>query len=249
MWRMKRDSVTYYNLFHDVWGKIVLFYFYTYVTRQLIQLTLIIGKDAEETTKNISIIIVCFISAFKVSICTSEKCTTLINYIHKREKQIMAGINEENKRIYHYYTTYKDFVNIVFIVLAFSTTFLMCMRPVAETTNYYRTNLTIMYPERPLPFSVWYPFNKYKYYSIVYVEQVFDGFLACHYTACADTLFFSLIIFAIAQLRILRVTIKSFPQNVQSVLQNEFPENEDSSARQVLNCIVRNHQDVIKYQY
>lgn len=242
MWRQRGDSGTSYSI---LWGKILLVYFYIYVIRQLIQLTLIIGKDAVETTKNFTIIIVCFISAFKVSVCTNERSTALVNSISKIEKQILTDINEEHEKMYHYYRKYNHVVNIVFVVLAYSTTFLMFLRPVAEKTDYYETNFT-EYPKKPLPFSVWYPFNKYKYYSIVYAEQVFDGFVACHYTACADTLFFSLIIFAIAQLKILCSTIENFPQNVNSLLQNENRVIEESVVKKSFKSIIISHQSIIK---
>lgn len=109
----------------------------------------------------------------------------------------------------------------------------------------YKPNNVTEYPAKPLPFSSWFPFNKYKYYKTSYVLHIFFGLYGCFYTVCTDIFFYSLIIYDIGQMKILQYMLENFRDIAKNSASNK-ERNLESAIHEVLKKCAKEHQIAIR---
>lgn len=214
-------------------------YFTLFTASQLIQFFLIVNKDFQEILDNTSVLLLYSVVIGKLLVCKGRHAADMIAHVEATENQIFTGNDEKIKEIYIRHVKKNHFLNIVCIFFASLTIIPFFIFPVIEIHKHpedYKPNNITEYPAKPLPFSSWFPFNKYKYYKIAYILHIIAGTYGCYYTACMDLFFISLMIFAIGQIKILQHALKNF----RSAAKKIATKNDVNGLESAIDVVVRN---------
>lgn len=217
VWKLKfnKDQRTL-KMVYTVYGYIVQSYFALFTISQLIQLLYIFidgNVDLDEILDNTSVSLLYSVVVVKMVICNSKGAVKLINQIKSIEEKLYRFNDEKHIKIFEEHMKYNHFIDNFFLIFGVFTITPFFVTPVIKIYNNpeaYQSTNEAMYPERPLPFSSWFPFDKYKHYYLAYGMQMVAGTYGCNYVVCTDIFFFALMIFAMGQAKILRVMMMEF---------------------------------------
>lgn len=198
LWRLEHSST-----FYQIYRRVMVGYFCLYLLRLIIQLNLIIGKDNNGAIQNAGISMMCVISIAKAFVCMSSGSAKMIETIKERELKIFTLQKEKILEIYSSYVKHNRVVLLSFYLCGLSATVASIVAPILKERFIGAT------AKRPLPISVWIPFNSQKYYSFAYFIQSIDANFGCHFTIGTNTFLLSLMIFAVGQMKILNYTIRN----------------------------------------
>lgn len=198
VWNLERKSVLY-----KIYRIIMVGYFCLYLLRQIVQLYFIIGVDNDEAIKNAGLSMMCLITICKVSVCINSGSNEIIKFIKFAESKFAATRKKKILEIYTYYTRYNKLVLISFYLYALMVTTASFISPMMEE------QLIGGLEKRPLPTSVWFPFDSQKFYHFAYLIQFFDVNFGCHFVVGTDMFLVSTIIFAICQIKVLHHRIRT----------------------------------------
>lgn len=189
------------KLFYNIYYRSVRLYFLTFVTTQWIQTYYTLFGNFQELMDNISVALDYSIGVAQLFTCISERAIFLIRKLNEIEEETLQDAHEDVIEIHDEICRKNSLLNKGFAAIALFTVFLFFLMPAAtmETDGV-----------KPLPFSSWFPFDKYRYYGLAYTLQVIAGVYSCQFVVCTDLLFFSFMIFCIGQLRMLQVLLKNF---------------------------------------
>lgn len=205
-------------------------YFLIFVATQWIQTYHIPYNNFQELMDNISVALDYSVGVAQLFFCLSQKAVELIKKVGEIEEEILQeSENKEVITIYEESCRKNGFLNKSFVAMALFTVFLFFLMPALE--------LHLMESEvKPLPFSSWFPFDKYHYYTLAYALQVIAGIYSCQFVVCTDLLLYSFMIFCIHQMRILQVLLKNFkPQS-----------NGEQATVKLLRRYVQKHKTIIE---
>lgn len=192
-------------------------YFCLYLFRQIVQLYLIIGKDSNEAMKNAGVSMMGVITMSKALVCMSAGTKHMIKTIKMAEERITNMGRKKCLEIYKYYTRYNKFILLLFYFCGFITTAASIVSPTMEE------RFSGSSEKRPLPISIWIPFDSQKHYQAAYFIQSIDSNFGCLFTVGTDTFIISLMIYAVCQMKILNYTIKTSNfENVSQILNDHF---------------------------
>lgn len=198
LWNVQRASV-----FYKIHRTIMISYFCLYLFRQIVQLCLIIGKDNNETMKNAGVSMMSVITMSKALVCMSSGTKHMIKDIKMAEEKITNMTEVKCLEIYKYYTRYNKFILLLFYICGLIATAASIVSPTMEES------FNGFSEKRPLPISIWIPFDSQKYYHTAYFIQSIDSNFGCLFTVGTDTFILSLMIFAVCQMKILNYSIKT----------------------------------------
>lgn len=193
-------------------------YFCLYIFRQLIQLFYIIGKDNSETIKNAGVSMMGIITMSKAFVCMSSGADRMISVIKEVEEQIIKMTRRKYVlNIYEFYTKYNKFTFVIFYLCGFIATAASIISPFMED-HFNRVS-----GKRPLPISIWLPFDNQKYYLSAYLIEIIDSNFGCIFTVGTDMFIISLMIFAVCQLKVLNYIIKTcHPEDIPQIIKSHL---------------------------
>lgn len=234
---------------YSVYQIIANAYFTIFVVTQVIQLYYIPLENYQEILDNAGVSLLYIIGIIKLYSCKGEKAVRLIKTIQETEislttkEQIGDRVTIYNKHIQH-----NNNVSVFFIGLTAATIAAFWTYPGLTEYMKYAENITINdtteYVVRALPFSSWFPFNKYKHYYLSYALQVIAGYYGASYVTCSDLFFFGLMIYCLGQVRMLKDSFRHFKQ-VSSFATNEKHFDEEAVFDNLRKCIIQ-HQQIIQ---
>lgn len=189
--------------FYKVYRTVMISYFCMYLFRQFVQLYFIIGKDKNEAIKNAGVSMMGVITLTKALVCMSCGCGDMIRIIKNIEDEIFKTKQRKCLEIYMHYIKYNKFILLLFYFCGLIATIASIVSPTMEE------RFNGFSEKRPLPISIWLPFDNQKHYNIAYFIQSIDGNFGCLFTVSSDTFLLSLMIFAVCQMKILNYKIKT----------------------------------------
>lgn len=210
LWKLERKSVLY-----KIYRTIMVGYFCLYLFRLIVQLCLVVGENENEAIRNAGVSIMCVTSISKSMVCMSSRCAEMIQTIKKREMQILQSGDEAAIKIYTRFTSYNRTILLRFFFCGIIATVACVVAPKLKDSFVEASEI------RPLPISVWIPFDPQKHYNAAYLVQSIDGNFGCIFTVATDTFLLSLMIFAVAQLKILNHNISVFNSEEVSAIIND----------------------------
>lgn len=226
-------------------------YFLMFTGTQIFQLYYILESDFQELLDNMGVSLLYLVVIVKIYVCTRPQAIRLIDHIEATEKKILSGKDEKIKEIYKENIKHNYITNIVCISVGWVTIILFFVFPIIQLyvidPEAYKPNNFTEYPAKPLPFSSWFPFNKYQYYKTSYALHIFSGLYGCFYTVCTDILFYSFIIYGIGQMKILQYMLKNFRDIAKKSLSSNHERNLESAIHEVLKMCAKEHQIAIRY--
>lgn len=246
VWKLKfNENQRVLKMAYTIYGFTVQSYFALFTLSQLIQLFYIfVGGDVDidEILDNTSVSLLYSVVVVKMLICNSKGAVKLINQIKNIEEKLYRFNEKEHIEIFKEHMKYNYFIDNFFLIFGVFTITPFFLTPVIKIYNnpeaYQPTNVT-MYPEKPLPFSSWFPFDKFKHYHLAYGMQMVAGTYGCNYVVCTDIFFFALMIFAMGQAKIMREMVKNFRKKaVEEAKGTSEEETEKALVRVVRDCVV-----------
>ncbi|XP_076275663.1 uncharacterized protein LOC143206791 isoform X4 [Rhynchophorus ferrugineus] len=227
-------------------GSAILYYYYLeYIFRAYFKLYLLLTTDTlyiEEILGNLCITLIYTVSLFRLKAFNTEAIRTLFTNIIDEEKLILNNSDPEIRRMYM--SSVKDTVNynILFLFNGWVVSFLYFIHPFfMELPTQIVNNETVTL--RTLPLSTWWPIDIQEHYWLAYCWNVFDGTLGSSYVINSDILTFSLIVFALSQVKILGYKLRQFPTYRETG--NKEEDNKNIQLEFV--TLVKEHKKVISY--
>lgn len=204
--------------FYAIYYRTIRLYFLVFVTTQWIQTYYTLYGNFEELMDNISVALDYSIGVAQLFACMSQRAIGLIEKVYAIEAALLTSQTSGQHddvllELHAKFCRKNDLLNKGFSAIALFTVFLFFLMPAFEMYAGVGDGV------KPLPFSSWFPFDKYRYYGLAYTLQVIAGVYSCQFVVCTDLLLFSFMIFCIEQMQILQVLIKNFkPQNGDELL-------------------------------
>ncbi|CAG9764086.1 unnamed protein product [Ceutorhynchus assimilis] len=100
---------------------------------------------------------------------------------------------------------------------------------------------------KPLPLSLWSPFDDQKYYIIAYLRHMIDGTIAISFLGYTDILIFTLIAYPVGQLKILNYLLKHFETYKQKYKKLHNMADENKAAYFLCLDNIVKHKNIIMY--
>lgn len=214
---------------YTIYYRFIRFYFVAFVITQWIQTYYIPYGDFQELMDNISVALDYSIGVAQLFTCMSQRAVALIKKVDEIEREIQEEGNEAAVGIYEECCKKNRFLNKSFAAMALFTVFLFFLMPAVEI-------YTLDGASKSLPFSSWFPFDKYRFYNLAYALQVIAGIYSCQFVVCTDLLLYAFMIFCIGQMQILQVLLKNFRPL----------ENDQATTLKILRNYVQKHNTIIK---
>lgn len=192
-------------------------YFCVLVFRLVTRLGIVITKDKDEAMQNAGVSILCVITLAKAFVCMSSDALKLIDTVKELEIKFSTTPQREIVEIYDSHRKLNRIVAVAFFVSCLSVIVALDISPVGK--QYF-----IGYSDiRPLPISVYLPFDTQKFYKIAYSIHILDGIYGCLYTSGINTFFVSLMIFAVCQIKILNYSIRNLsPEHLYEIIREHL---------------------------
>lgn len=206
-----------YQIFTKFW----IAYVVVFVITSWIQIYFIPFTNLEELVQNISTNLVYTVGIYQLVVCKQGKAIRIIKTIYKMEREVLQANNEEHVRICKYYRKLSNTVNKLFAAMSTCTVSLIIFLPLMETKVeiYFATTANgqmgknvSQYLQRRLPLSSWFPFDKSSHYTLAYILQGLGGYSGCSFVIFSDIFFFSIMLFALGQIKILQNQIENFKE-------------------------------------
>lgn len=195
---------------YHIYSFIIRSYFVTFVIFEYIELVTVFNENLYEDIAIMSISLLYTTTIWKIIVCNSDNFHKLIKQIRETETRIFSYSNENLKYIYNYYVKWNHKVDIYFLCVTVITLIPFYIGPILEQTSvesvyvdHTQNNKTVTYQIRSFPANSWLPFNKYDYYYIAYTYYVAALTIGGGTTVATDILFVSMMVFGIAQIKIL----------------------------------------------
>ncbi|XP_023309827.1 odorant receptor Or2-like [Anoplophora glabripennis] len=235
---------------YDVYSKCIFCYYLLYVLAAIIQLFIIVTDevlDVDEIVANLCITLLNFVAILRVKAIKTERVKNIIQNVFKLEEKMMNSGNDEIIEIYNRHARQNQTCNKIFLVNLYLVDILYFIHPlyVEDTIKYYpNRNETVVI--KALPLSTWYPFDQQKHYVLTYLWEEMDVFMATTFIGCSDIFAFSLIIFGVGQIKILKLILSNFQEFAMNIKDQLHCSQEEASYITLRECILK-HQEIIEY--
>nr|WJJ63317.1 odorant receptor 17 [Pachyrhinus yasumatsui] len=198
--------------FYNIFSTILYYYYVEYILRAYYQLFRLLTAEhlnLEEILGNFCVTLIYTVTLFRLRAFNNKAVRTLFSNIIEEEKLILNDPDSNIKKIYFTCVQNNRNYNILFLFNGLVVSIIYFAHPfLVELPTVVKNNQTI--PLRVLPLSTWWPINTQKHFWLAYCWNVFDGTLGSSYVISSDILTFSLIVFALSQLRILSYRLRNF---------------------------------------
>lgn len=223
-------------------------YFTIFVITQVIQLYYIPLDNYQEFLDNAGVSLLYIIGIIKLYSCKGDKAVRLIERIQETEVNIKNENQSYTAMLYNKHIQHNKKISLFFIGVTSVTISAFWIYPglyeYMKHTENTGVNGTTEYIVRALPFSSWFPFNKYKHYYLSYALQVIAGFYGASYVMCADLFFFGLMVFCLGQVRTVKSSFRRFKYVSTSTTKAKYLD-EDAVLQNLRKCIIQ-HQNLIQ---
>lgn len=239
-----KPSVNYsYSILYNVYSKIALFYFITFISTQITEIYYI--RDGNELMENLALTLLYITTLGKILVSKSNKIKILVKDIWHFERKIFKNeyrnhnsFEKDKRNIYTKYVCYFHQINVFLSGVGVTTTFPFFIRPVVEIYFAQRHNVSLNH-QKPLPLSSWFPFDKNKYYYTSYTIQVIAVSYAATSIVLTDGFLLGLMIFV-------KGRIKIFQQQVRNVRKYVEESAENITETKFIRGCCTEHQRIIK---
>ncbi|XP_049819678.1 odorant receptor Or2 isoform X2 [Aethina tumida] len=239
IWRLPLKSKLFQSLYNN-YSVCFQSYYYVFVVCMFIGVSIVWNYSVDVVLESLGILILSITVSFKIGVCQTETIKRLLRYILKKEDELKNSTDEESKRIYIEHQGMIFFITRVITVHTaivgichFLTKYLTYLE--LEKNQY--PNVT-MYRRKPLPYTMWLPFNSDEHYFGAFFLQSIAGFMGCTYTAVTVIFYLTGMIFICSQLSILQHKIKNL---ATSTHQSEV------EVKKKLFTLIIDHQTIIEY--
>ncbi|XP_060535137.1 odorant receptor Or2-like isoform X2 [Cylas formicarius] len=218
---------------------IVFYYLVAYHLTQWLMLTKLLTEpslDFDEIIRNYFITSIYLMTLTKCAFIQGHKCQKFLTDILEFERKVYASNDTRLHSIYDRNVRLIRRTNVAFLSGFTLVFFFYVAAPLLRAGKIVvRNNSTILIKQ--LPISTWTPFDETEY-TQAFAWVSCNCFLFTIYFILADTIMFSLIVFALCQIDVLKHSIKGIADSVDDI---------DRAMNDVqIKCIAL-HQEIIRY--
>lgn len=237
---------------HKLWRRVFDFYrksviicFTLFVASEWFELYLIPSHDIQGKMENAGVSLLYSVGIVKIFICSQSKASKLRQEVRQIEEHIMhQQKNETHRQIFKDHLKHNNAVWIGFVGLGIITISVFFATPVLISYTYHEYGNNETNPL--LPFSSWFPFDKYEHYRLAYGVHIIAGLYGCSLIMCVDFLFYGLMILSTAQIKILQDQLRNFKETAYDLMETEHIQDEDKAVMKVLRECGIQHQAIIR---
>ena len=229
---------------HRVYSKLLFLYLVVFVLAQYTELFQILDEDLFEIVSNLAITLLYTSSIFKMLTCGSKPIENLTRQILSTEQQISKQSDCQIKRIYQFHVRWNYIADKLLLWIGLFTALPYFVNPIMEQVGEIKTVNSTLGDIKPLPFSSWFPFDRYKYYYWCYAYHTVAGVVGTCATVFTDIFFVGLMTFAIGQMKILQYRLENSKSIILQELDEDIPL--ESSMKELIGACVMEHQVIIK---
>lgn len=242
-WPLKFKTYKILNHLHFLYTILVSIYFIFFVITEYIEIANRMNENFLDILNNLSVSLLYTVTIYKVYIIRGSAMSKIVEQIRTIEKIILEGDDEEIKQIYLSHVSWNSKLSVRFIMITGITLLPFFVNPVIVLmTMPDGLNDTM---DKPLPFSSWFPFDRNYYYGWSYGMQVFAGMVGGYLTCDTDIFYWSLMIFAIGQMKILQYKFRNLSVHAQGFVDKGKMNKDEAVSHCVRKCILL-HQMIIK---
>ncbi|KAG5900095.1 hypothetical protein JTB14_016064 [Gonioctena quinquepunctata] len=235
---------------YDIYSRATFTYYLLFILTAIIQLFILLTEDvinAKEIFANLSITLLYSVTIMRVYAIKSTTMRNVIREIMDLEKKTLESKDEKIIEIYKSHTSQSKISNAIFLVNIFLVTALYFIHPlfVEDIIKFdAKKNQTVVI--KALPLSSWFPYDEQKYYLQSYLWHILDGCIGASFVTNTDIFTFSLIIFPLGQINILKHILVHFDEYAEKVKKQLNISAEEASFVTMRECILK-HKDIIRY--
>lgn len=229
----------------SLYRKTVITCFTLFVASEWFELYLIPSHDIRGKMENAGVSLLYSVGIVKILVCSQSKASKLREQVRDIEERIMwQRKNKTHMKIFKDHLKHNNAVWIGFVGLGVITISAFFATPVLISYTYHEYSDEGANPL--LPFSSWFPFDKYKHYGLAYCVHIVAGLYGCSLIMCVDFLFYGLMILSTAQIKILQDRLRNFKETAHELMENKNIQNEERAIMQVLRECAVEHQAIIR---
>lgn len=193
-----------------------------------------------EILENYSMTIIYIMATAKMCVCgRHSKAAYILKEIDKVEKEIETeGLSKEQNKIYKFYIIYIKSILVFSMYMAYGAGMLYLIFPRSQEVS-FNTQST-KNKNLPLPFSCWIPLDREKYYCFLYFLHVMAVFYGVGCTIAPDNFLYAIMIFVMAQFKILHDKIVRFVE-AADVMAKENRVDVDVTREKVVKKYIKKH--------
>ncbi|KAJ8968955.1 hypothetical protein NQ317_013833 [Molorchus minor] len=199
----------------------------------------------DEIVSNAAVTLMWSITLIRSYVIASKRVQALVRNIFVLEERILNGEDERLIEIYNSHVNQNQITTITILVVTYATLVVYIIQPL------FANNMIKYYPSRnetviikPLPLSSWFPFDEQENHLACYICQIIDTFFGAAYLTFSDIFNFSLIIFALGQIRLLKYILNNFETYVTKIGDQLSCSQEEASFITLRQCILK-HKEII----
>lgn len=167
-------------------------------------------NHTSEILENYSMTIIYIMATAKMCVCgRTIKAAELLKRVDDVEEEVETeGLSEKQNKIYKFYIIYIKSILAFSIYMGYGEgiLYLIFPRSLEVSSNIQSTTNKSL----PLPFSCWIPLNREKHYYFLYFLHVMAVFYGAGCTLAPDNFLYGILIFVMAQFKILHDKIVNF---------------------------------------
>lgn len=239
------DDHKFLRRLFNLYRKTVLVSFTLFVATEWVEFYRIPSSDVRGKMENIGVSLLYSVGIVKLFVCSQSRASKLRHQVREIEDTIVyQERNVTHVKIFNDHLKHNNAVWIGFVGLGVITISVFFTTPViiSYTFHEYRDNLT----DPLLPFSSWFPFDKYEHYALAYAIHVVAGLYGCSLIMCVDFLFYGLMILSTAQIKILQDHLRNFRETADNLMKDEALADEQKAIMKVLRKCAMKHQYIIR---
>nr|QUP79569.1 odorant receptor 9 [Monochamus saltuarius] len=235
---------------YNVYSKCMFCYYLMYFIASIIKFFIIITDEilvVPEMIANLTVTLLTAVTAWRIKAIGTDRVKNMIQKMFKMEKKMLNSGNDSIIEEYNWHVTQNEICIKIFLVTIYVADIMYFIHPlyVEDVARYYpKRNETVIFKALPLP--TWLPFDQQKYYVLTYILQSISIFMATTFVSCSEIVAFSLIIFGLCQIKILKLVLSNFQEYTMKVKQQLHCNQEEASYITLRECILK-HQEIIEY--
>ncbi|XP_060524863.1 odorant receptor 67c-like isoform X3 [Cylas formicarius] len=209
-WRLDIPNVpkSFYK-FYKIYSTAIHLYYSSTPVALLLELYSLFKYDKVAGFENISMFIYMVILIVKIRICQSRRVIELLRTSLKEETDIHSQSDKNILKIYKSHVSYCTKITTFLTVLVVWSAIYLSGSGIINSWTFpeFVSNETV---SKPLPLSLWYPFDKNKHHNFVLSHQITQIMLTSLFSGSVHTFSNSVMIYLRARLVILQHQFKNF---------------------------------------
>ncbi|XP_074026902.1 odorant receptor 10 isoform X2 [Leptinotarsa decemlineata] len=235
---------------YNIYSKATFTYYLLYILTAIIQLVILLTRqeiNVKEVFANLAITLLYSVTIMRVYAIKSTRMRNIIKEIMDLEDKTMASGDKQIIEIYEFHTTQSKVSNVIFLVNIFIVTALYFIHPLfVEDIIKFDAEKNETISIKALPLSSWFPYDEQKHYLASYLWHILDGSIGASFVMYTDIFTFSLIIFPLGQIHILKHILRHFNEYALKIKHQLGVTEEEASFITIRECILK-HNSIIRY--